>query len=56
MNRFPDIEVIFEFNGTRKNPANDGYRPTHLVMDDYLTTGIHHYYGVESIHPNGTTK
>ena len=36
MNRFPDVEVIFEFNGTRKNPANDGYRPAHLVMDDYL--------------------
>jgi len=43
MNRSPDVEVIFEFNGTRKNPANDGYRPAHLVMDDYLTTGIHHY-------------
>ena len=49
MNRSPDVEVIFEFNGTRKNPANDGYRPAHLVMDDYLTTGIHHYYGVESL-------
>lgn len=56
MNRSPDVEVIFEFNGTRKNPANDGYRPTHLVMDDYLTTGIHHYYGVESVPPNGTAK
>lgn len=56
MNRSPDVEVIFEFNGTRKNPANDGYRPAHLVMDDYLTTGIHHYYGVESVPPNGTAK
>lgn len=56
MNRFPDVEVIFEFNGTRKNPACDGYRPSHLVMDDNLTTGIHHYYGVDSIPPNGTAK
>ena len=56
MNRFPDVEVIFEFNGTRKNPANDGYRPVHLVMDDCLTTGIHHYYGVDFIPPNGTAK
>ena len=56
MNTFPDVEVIFEFNNTRKSPANDGYRPAHLVVDDYLTTGIHHYYGVESVPPNGTAK
>lgn len=56
MNRIPDVEAIFEFNGTRKNPAYDGYRPAHLVMDNYLTTGIHHYYGVESVPPNGTVK
>ena len=24
MNQLPDVEVIFEFNGTRKSPANDG--------------------------------
>ena len=42
MNRSPDVEVIFEFNGTRQNPAYDGYRPAHLVTDNYLTTGIHH--------------
>ena len=56
MERSPDVEVIFEFNGTRKNPANDGYRPAHLVTDTSLTTGIHHYYGVESVAPNGTAK
>lgn len=56
MDRSPDVEVIFEFNGTRLNPANDGYRPAHLVTDNYLTTGIHHYYGVESVPPNGTAK
>lgn len=56
MDRSPDVEVIFEFNGTRLNPANDGYRPAHLVTDNYLTTGIHHYYGVESVLPNGTAK
>lgn len=56
MNRIPDVEAIFEFNGTRKNFAKDGYRPAHLVMDNYLTTGIHHYYGVESVPPNGTAK
>ena len=56
MERSPDVEVIFEFNGTRKNPANDGYRPAHLVTDAYLTTGIHHYYGVKFVAPNGTAK
>ena len=56
MNRSPDVEVIFEFNETRRTPAKDGYRPAHLVTDNYLTTGLHHYYGVESIPPNGTAK
>ena len=56
MNRSPDVEVIFEFNETRRTPANDSYRPAHLVTDHYLTTGIHHYYGVESVPPNGTAK
>ena len=52
----PDVEVIFEFNGSRKNPAHDGYRPAHLIMGNYLTTGIHHYYGVSLVLPNGTAK
>ena len=56
MERSPDVEAIFEFNATRKKPANDGYRPAHLVTDTYLTTGIHHYRGVESVAPNGTAK
>ena len=56
MNHLPDVEVIFEFNGTRKNPSKDGYRPAHLVMDNYLTTGIHHYYGVACVPPNGKAK
>lgn len=31
MGRLPDVEVLFEFNGTRKNPAKDGYRPAHFA-------------------------
>lgn len=49
----PDVEVVFEFNGTRKTSVADGYRPSHLVMDNYLTTGVHHYYNVEQVSPNG---
>ena len=56
MNRTPDVEVIFEFNGTRMNPAADGYRPAHLINENYLTTGVHHYYQTKEVLPNGTTK
>lgn len=52
----PDIEVIFTFNGTRKHPAHNGYRPHHLIKDDYLTTGVHHYYDADEVVPDGTIK
>jgi len=56
LNKTPDIEVVFEFNDVRKNPASDGYRPAHLVKNDYLTTGIHHYYDVDAVAPSETAK
>jgi hypothetical protein len=56
MNTNPDVEAIFEFNGVRKNSVKDGYRPAHLIVDNYLTTGIHHYYDVESVPSNGMAK
>ena len=56
LQRVPDVEVLFEFNGTRKTPIIDGYRPMHLVTEDYLTTGVHHYYKVNTVSPNGTIK
>ena len=55
-NRKPDVEVLFEFIGTRKLPAADGYRPQHLVTENYLTTGVHHYYDTKTVSPNGTAK
>jgi len=55
-NRKPDVEVLFEFIGIRKHPAADGYRPHHLVTENYLTTGIHHYYDTKTVSPNGTAK
>ena len=39
-NRTPDIEVLFDFDGCRKTPAFDGYRPHHLIRENYLTTGV----------------
>lgn len=56
MMTLPDVKVLFEFNGTRKTPVIDGYRPAHLVMDNYLTTGVHHYDEVDLVLPNGTAK
>ena len=52
----PDVEVLFEFNGTRKGPVFDGYRPAHLITDNYLTTGVHHYYEVDSVSATGVAK
>ncbi|MDR3593184.1 hypothetical protein [Clostridium sp.] len=43
----PDIEAIITCK--RKTPFYNGYRPGHLIKEDYLTTGVHQYYGVECI-------
>lgn len=56
MDHLPDVEVIFEFNGVRTSPVFDGYRPAHLVNNNYLTTGIHHYYNCNSVLPDGTAR
>ena len=31
--RAPDAEVTFRFNGTRRGPAADGYRPAHRIRE-----------------------
>ena len=54
--RSPDVEVVFEFNDIKTKPIYDGYRPAHLVKDDYLTTGIHKYNEVECVYPNTRVK
>lgn len=52
--RQPDVEALFEFNGVRKSFVKSGYRPGHLVTDDYVTTGVHFYYGTDTVDANGT--
>jgi elongation factor Tu len=42
-----DIEAIITCK--RKTPFHNGYRPEHLINEDYLTTGVHQYYDVEFI-------
>ncbi len=44
----PDVEVIFEFVGNRKDNLYEGYRPAHLICEGCLTTGVHSYYNLES--------
>lgn len=56
MSNTPDVEVLFEFNGVRKSPAAEGYRPAHLIQDGCLTTGIHHYYDLQNVPPKGTAR
>lgn len=54
----PDIEAIISFlkteNGGRTSPCISGYRPTHLVKDNYLTTGTHNYLDKDEVLPGET--
>lgn len=43
----PDVEAYFEFN--RRRNVKDGYRPAHLIKDNYLTTGLHKYLKEQSV-------
>ena len=49
----PDVEVAFRFNGMRRTSVRDGYRPAHRVLEDYLTTGLHRYFDVDEVAPDG---
>lgn len=44
-----DVEVRFEFMGNKKNSLYQGYRPAHMVKENYLTTGVHKYYNMENL-------
>ena len=54
--REPDVEVLFEFNHTKTRSVASGYRPAHLIKDDCLTSGEHHYYDVDYVAPGETAK
>ncbi len=51
-----DVEAVFYFNDKRK--ILDGYRPAHLICENYLTTGLHHYYNLDNSNEeiNGTIE
>lgn len=52
----PDAKVTFRFNGTQRTPVADGYRPAHRIREDYLTTGVHHYFDVSQVAPDGEAR
>lgn len=54
--RPPDVEVAFSFNDVRKSHARDGYRPAHRLTDTCLTTGVHHYYDMDSVPPGASAR
>ena len=54
--KVPDVEAIFVFNFTKSRTVRSGYRPAHMIDDNCLTSGEHHYYEVESVAPGETAK
>lgn len=56
----PDVEVIISFlkteDGGRSTPCISGYRPCHLIKDDYLTSGEHNYFGKDKVLPGESVK
>ena len=54
LDRSPDIEVEFRFNGTKNRSVVSGYRPDHLIKEGYLTCGSHNYYKEDSVMPDET--
>ena len=58
--REPDIEAVVTFiptvEGGRHSPAFSGYRPNHLVLPDYLTTGHHEYKEKERVMPGESAE
>lgn len=48
MTQHADVEAIFEFIGYRKKNIYEGYRPAHLINENYLTTGLHSYYNLQN--------
>jgi translation elongation factor EF-Tu-like GTPase len=56
----PDVEADVTFlptdAGGRSSAVRSGYRPAHLIAEDYLTTGVHQYLGVSEVEPGATVR
>ena len=44
-----DRHCLAKITNYRETNIFSGYRPAHLIRDDYLTTGMHEYVDCESI-------
>jgi translation elongation factor EF-Tu-like GTPase len=51
-----DIRFLSTADGGRRKAAVSGYRPNHLVRDDYLTSGVHDYLDVSEAKPGDTVR
>jgi elongation factor Tu len=60
MNRPHDVEGEFRLlspkEGGRHRPVISGYRPTHKLHENYLTSGQHEYLGVDQIAPGEVAR
>lgn len=58
--RDPDVEAIVTFtpmeDGGRSCPAFSGYRPNHLVLPGYLTSGHHEYRQKDRVLPGESAE
>lgn len=54
--RMPDVEVVITFNGVRRTPARSGYRPAHDLGGGRVLGGIHHYFDVDEVAPDGKAR
>lgn len=56
----PHIEAEVTFLETEAGGKNcavcSGYRPNHLVREDYLTSGVHQYLDKEWVQPGETAR
>jgi len=56
--RQPDVEAEITFLSAEScgklNAVKSGYRPTHQVLENYLTSGHHEYVGKNEVWPGET--
>ncbi|SDD80313.1 MULTISPECIES: hypothetical protein [Kordiimonas] len=49
-----EVNFLRTDDGGKNCPVRSGYRPNHLVKDDYLTSGTHQYLDKEWVYPGET--
>jgi translation elongation factor EF-Tu-like GTPase len=56
----PDVEaevtLLSAEEGGRHKSVSSGYRPQHVVREDYFTTGVHEYLDCDEVLPGQTAQ